>query len=80
MTLRGHVRTFHEKQLGGHVARRVAGVVRLVDDVQVAAESFSSPRSLWTEIRREGDFAASRSGLAGGVDLDPVSPQFKEGH
>jgi osmotically-inducible protein OsmY len=45
VTLRGRVQTFYEKQIGSHVVRRVAGVVELVDDVQVAAdESFSDPR------------------------------------
>jgi hypothetical protein len=45
VTLRGRVQTFYEKQMGGHIARRVAGVVQLIDDVQVAAgESFSDPR------------------------------------
>ncbi len=36
VTLRGYVHTFYEKQLGGNIARRVAGVVQLVDDVRVA--------------------------------------------
>src|SRR5262245_59082288 len=35
VTLRGRVATFYEKQLSGQLARRVAGVVRLVDDVIV---------------------------------------------
>jgi osmotically-inducible protein OsmY len=35
VTLRGRVSTFYEKQLSVQIARRVAGVVRLVDDVMV---------------------------------------------
>jgi hypothetical protein len=35
VTLRGRVATFYEKQLSGQLARRVAGVIRLVDDVIV---------------------------------------------
>lgn len=38
VTLRGEVRSFYEKQLGIHCCQRVAGVVRLVDDVAVAAQ------------------------------------------
>jgi len=36
VTLRGRVRSFYEKQLGQQVAQRVAGVVRLVDRIEVA--------------------------------------------
>jgi osmotically-inducible protein OsmY len=35
VTLRGRVRTYYEKQLGGQGARRVAGVVKLVDCIDV---------------------------------------------
>jgi osmotically-inducible protein OsmY len=35
VTLRGKVPSFHEKQLSVQLARRVAGVVRLIDDVVV---------------------------------------------
>jgi osmotically-inducible protein OsmY len=35
VTLRGHVHSFYEKQLGQQVAQRVAGVVRLVDRIEV---------------------------------------------
>jgi hypothetical protein len=33
--LRGNVRTFYEKQLSVQLTRRVAGVVRLIDEVMV---------------------------------------------
>lgn len=36
VTLTGQVRTYYEKQLGGQRARRVAGVVRLVDLIRVS--------------------------------------------
>jgi len=36
VTLSGQVKTYYEKQLGGQRARRVAGVVRLVDRIRVA--------------------------------------------
>lgn len=40
VTLRGKVRSFYEKQLCHNCCRRVAGVVQLVDDLDVAtAES-----------------------------------------
>ena len=35
VTLRGVVRTFHEKQLALHCCQRVAGVLKLVDQVDV---------------------------------------------
>lgn len=35
VTLRGRVATFYEKQLSGQLTRRVAGVLRLIDDVVV---------------------------------------------
>lgn len=37
VTLRGQVGTFHEKQVAIHCCRRVAGVVQLIDMVDVAA-------------------------------------------
>lgn len=36
VTLPGRVHSFYEKQLGQQVAQRVAGVVRLVDRIEVA--------------------------------------------
>jgi osmotically-inducible protein OsmY len=77
VTLRGHVHTFYEKQLGGSVARRVAGVVQLVDDVQVAAaENVVDARS---SERATGGRAATLPSFARVVDLDPVFPGVKEG-
>ena len=38
VTLRGHVRSFYEKQLGGQSARRVAGVIDVIDAIQVASD------------------------------------------
>ena len=35
VTLRGRVHTFYEKQLCQAVCRRVAGVVRFIDDIDV---------------------------------------------
>ncbi len=37
VTLRGRVKTFYEKQLSGQSARRVAGVVDVIDAIQVAS-------------------------------------------
>jgi len=37
VTLSGQVRTYYEKQLGSQRARRVAGVVKLIDQISVAA-------------------------------------------
>jgi osmotically-inducible protein OsmY len=36
VTITGRVKTYYEKQLGGQRARRVAGVVQLVDRIDVA--------------------------------------------
>ena len=38
VTLRGQVRSFYEKQLGGQSARRVAGVIDVIDAIQVASD------------------------------------------
>ena len=35
VTLRGQVRSFYEKQLSLHSCRRVAGVLRLIDELDV---------------------------------------------
>lgn len=35
VTVRGKVRTFYERQLCQHICRRVAGVLRVVDEVEV---------------------------------------------
>jgi hypothetical protein len=45
VTLRGRVSTFYEKQLSALLAARVAGVVRLVDDVTVTQRPISFPIS-----------------------------------
>jgi osmotically-inducible protein OsmY len=37
VTISGHVRTFHERQLAINCCRRVAGVVRLDDRVEVSS-------------------------------------------
>ena len=37
VTLSGQVKTYYEKQLGSQRARRVAGVLQLVDRVRVAS-------------------------------------------
>ena len=39
----GTVDTFYEKQLCQHICRRVAGVVKLVDKVEVSQSEVSSP-------------------------------------
>ena len=35
VTVRGRVTSFYEKQLCHHICRRVAGVIRLIDEVSV---------------------------------------------
>jgi osmotically-inducible protein OsmY len=37
VTVSGQVRTYYEKQLGSMRARRVAGVVKLIDQIRVAS-------------------------------------------
>jgi osmotically-inducible protein OsmY len=39
VTLRGRVKTFYEKQLGSQAARRVAGVIDVIDSIQVASDA-----------------------------------------
>ncbi len=39
VTLRGRVRTFYEKQLSGQSARRVAGVVDVIDATEVESDA-----------------------------------------
>jgi osmotically-inducible protein OsmY len=43
VTLRGTVNSFYEKQLSQQCCRRVAGVLKLIDSVSVAAARRSSP-------------------------------------
>jgi osmotically-inducible protein OsmY len=43
VTLRGRVQSFYEKQLCQAICRRVAGVVRYVDDVDVVYSGKRSP-------------------------------------
>jgi len=42
VSLHGRVRTFHEKQLAVHGCRRVAGVARVIDAIQVQPDLTSS--------------------------------------
>ena len=48
VTIAGRVRSFYEKQLAQHVARRVAGVIRLVDAIQVVDPPRPSLGSRWS--------------------------------
>jgi osmotically-inducible protein OsmY len=41
VTVSGLVKTYYEKQLGGMRARRVAGVVKLIDQIRVASQPTS---------------------------------------
>ena len=46
VTIRGQVRSFYEKQLSSHCCRRVAGVVQLVDEIDVVTgNSRPAPQS-----------------------------------
>jgi osmotically-inducible protein OsmY len=47
VTIAGRVRSFYEKQLAQHVARRVAGVIRLVDAIQVVEPPRPAIGSRW---------------------------------
>lgn len=51
-TLRGQVRTFYEKQLATNCCQRVAGVLRIVNDIQVM-ERHSQPPVSETQISYE---------------------------
>lgn len=37
--LRGRVRSYYEKQLAGHLCERVAGVLRVMDDIDVVDDN-----------------------------------------
>lgn len=43
VTIRGQVRSFYEKQLSSHCCRRVAGVLQIVDEIDVAIGSSRQP-------------------------------------
>ena len=45
VTLAGQVPTFHQRQLIHSFARRVAGVVQVVDQLEVAPPATSKPRA-----------------------------------
>ena len=65
VTLRGRVRTFYEKQLGQHSARRVAGVVQLVDAIDVAVLHAPAERrgQRYAFGPALADYFASRAGV-----------------
>jgi osmotically-inducible protein OsmY len=44
VTLRGTVNSFYEKQLGQQCCRRVAGVVKLIDAIDVADSRLADSR------------------------------------
>jgi osmotically-inducible protein OsmY len=48
VTIAGRVRSFYEKQLAQHVARRVAGVIRLADKIEVVEPPRPTPGSRWS--------------------------------
>lgn len=54
VTLRGRVGSFYEKQLSRQCCRRVAGVLELVDHVEVTEGPASRPRDLVRENRKGG--------------------------
>ncbi len=60
ITLRGRVRSFHERQVGVSSAQRVAGVLRVLDAIEVAprpahVRSLSPPRASEREGSEGGD-------------------------
>lgn len=46
VTLRGQVRSFYEKQLSQHCCRRVAGVLKLIDAIDVVNFGSSQPATI----------------------------------
>lgn len=46
VTVSGQVKTFYEKQVGSQRARRVAGVVKLVDRIAVAMAEVEEPEAV----------------------------------
>ncbi len=54
VTLRGRVGSFYEKQLSQQCCRRVAGVIELVDHVEVTEGPVRRPRDLIRENRKGG--------------------------
>jgi hypothetical protein len=77
VTLRGHVQTFYEKQLSRSVARRVAGVVQLVDDVEVASDQ--RPGSAPAAEGHSANPSRQAAATAELFHIDPVSFEAKEG-
>jgi osmotically-inducible protein OsmY len=56
--LRGNVKTFYEKQLSSQLARRVAGVVRLIDEVIVDHVQFDHRQGVVTIKLQSGKLQA----------------------
>lgn len=44
VVVRGTVRSFYEKQMCHDICRRVAGVIRLVDEIEVGADELLAAR------------------------------------
>ena len=80
VTLRGRVRSFYEKQLGQHSARRVAGVVQLVDAIEVAVPRAPAERRgrRYAFGPALADYFASRSGAARASAWPPTTALFPQ--
>jgi osmotically-inducible protein OsmY len=65
--LRGNVRTFYEKQLSAQLTRRVAGVVRLIDEVIVNRPQIDRRQGVVTiELQaRRSETSRRGAGVAG---------------
>ena len=81
VTLRGHVRTFFEKQLSHHSASRVAGVRQVIDEIQVVwptkTETYPTPA---VRRRQAGETPVLQVSLPlpNPADRSPARSQFAD--
>ena len=82
VTLRGRLRTFYEKQLSGQAARRVAGVIDVIDATEVASDASLLPAERAAGEKRPvpapvivsfDRHHVATAGAYGTAGLDPVS-------
>jgi BON domain len=71
--LRGKVKTFYEKQLSAQLAQRVAGVVRLIDEVIVKLPQVEPRHEIVTVRLGSGTLGS------GTLDNDAERATFREG-
>jgi hypothetical protein len=81
VTLSGRVRSFYEKQLSHHSAKRVAGVLQVIDEIEVAWPSKSDSHAVPVSRRpvRAADAVVQVIlALPNPADRSPARSQFAD--